>query len=428
MYSMVKFVSPVCKGRKFVAMLNRFFQTAGIVLCCVAPLFTAAQQGQWVAKLHRADSLPIWFNVEWQPGAQQESWLIRNAAERIPVKDIRRSADSVLVTMPVFESEFRLGETSRGSYHGSWIKGTTTKDIAMPVSLVPGIVKFPVTRGPAKGNVSGRWRVTFIRPNGTPRPAIAEFAQRGNNLTGTFLTPSGDYRYLDGIISGDSLQLSCFDGSHAYYFGARLLSDGSLANGVFASGPTWLERWSAVKDPNATLDESIAAMQLRPGETEIGFRFPDIDSQMVSLREARFQNKVVVIQIMGSWCPNCMDETAFLSDYYKKNRQRGIEMIALAYEYSTDFARASRSLRRFRDKYDVQYPMLITGVTSADSLKTEKTLPQLTPIKAFPTTIFIGKDGKVKKIHAGFYGPGTGEHYDAYRKEFEETVNGLLKQ
>jgi thiol-disulfide isomerase/thioredoxin len=408
-------------------MFNRISQITWVGLCCLLPLPIFAQQ-QWVARLHRADSLPILFNLDWQPGGKPESWLIRNAEERIPVTDIRRSADSVTVLMPVFESGFRLGPAAQVGYRGTWIKGTTTTDIVMPVTLIPGLVKFPATRGPAKGNVSGRWRVTFIRPNGTPRPAIAEFTQRGNYLTGTFMTPSGDYRYLDGVVSGDSLQLSCFDGSHAYYFGAKLAADGSLIHGVYASGPTWLERWSAVKDPGATLDESIAAMQLRPGEEEIGFRFPDIDSQAVSLRDPRFRNKVVVIQIMGSWCPNCMDETAFLSKYYRRNRQRGVEMIALAYEYSTDFGRASRSLRKFRDKFDVQYPMLITGVTSADSLKTEKTLPQLTPIKAFPTTIFIGRDGKVKKIHAGFYGPGTGAYYDAYRKEFEETIDALLKQ
>jgi hypothetical protein len=71
--------------------------------------------------------------------------------------------------------------------------------------------------------------------------------------------------------------------------------------------------------------------------------------------------------------------------------------------------------------------MLITGITSADSLKTEKTLLQLTPIKAFPTTIFIGKDGKVKKIHSGFEGPGTGARHDLFKEEFEKTITSLLK-
>ena len=121
-----------------------------------------------------------------------------------------------------------------------------------------------------------------------------------------------------------------------------------------------------------------------------------------------------------------MDETEFLSTYYKRNASKEIEVVALAYEYSTDTARARRSLLKFRDRFDVRYPMLITGVTSADTLRTEKTLPELTPIKAFPTTIYVGRDGKVKEIHAGFSGPATGLHHEAFKQEFEARIRQLM--
>jgi len=123
-----------------------------------------------------------------------------------------------------------------------------------------------------------------------------------------------------------------------------------------------------------------------------------------------------------------MDETAFLSDYYLKNKNRGIEMIGLAYEYSTDFHRSQKSLRKFQKQFNVQYPMLITGIRVGDSLRTEKTLPELTPIRMFPTTIFIGRDGKVKKIDNHFNGPGTGAHYEEFKKEFNATVDELLSK
>jgi hypothetical protein len=122
-----------------------------------------------------------------------------------------------------------------------------------------------------------------------------------------------------------------------------------------------------------------------------------------------------------------MDETAFLSEFYRNNKQRGVEVIGLAYEYSTDFERSRSSLRKFKDRFQVQYPLLITGVTVSDTLRTEKTLPQLTPIKAFPTTIFIGKDGKVAKIKAGFKGPGAGAYHEELKKEFTATIDQLLK-
>ena len=83
---------------------------------------------------------------------------------------------------------------------------------------------------------------------------------------------------------------------------------------------------------------------------------------------------------------------------------------------------------RFRKLFNIQYPMLITGATASDSLKTEKTLPQLTPIRSFPTTIFIDKKGNVREIHGTFYGPGTGKHFDEFKKDFYNTVDGLLRE
>jgi hypothetical protein len=123
-----------------------------------------------------------------------------------------------------------------------------------------------------------------------------------------------------------------------------------------------------------------------------------------------------------------MDETAFLSDYYQRNKQRGLEIIALAYEYSTNFNRSQQSLRKFQQRFNVQYPILITGVTVSDTLRTEKTLPQVTRIKVFPSSIILDKTSKIRKLDTGFYGPGTGEHYEAYKREFNKTIEALLAE
>jgi hypothetical protein len=52
----------------------------------------------------------------------------------------------------------------------------------------------------------------------------------------------------------------------------------------------------------------------------------------------------------------------------------------------------------------------------------------MTPIKAFPTTIFIGRDGKVRKVHPGFDGPGTGKHHEDYKREFDAIIEELVKE
>jgi hypothetical protein len=120
-----------------------------------------------------------------------------------------------------------------------------------------------------------------------------------------------------------------------------------------------------------------------------------------------------------------MDETRFLSSFYNRQKNKEVEIISLAYERSTDFMRSQKTIRTFQKRFDVQYPMLVTGVTVNDSLRTEKTLPQLEKIKSFPTLIFVDKRGTIRKIHSGFTGPGTGTHYEHFIDEFNKIIREL---
>lgn len=382
--------------------------------------------GAWFGNLLREDGKQIRFHFDLKTENQKTVMYIINAAEKIRVDKIRYSADSVWIDMPVFESYFRAKRISDQRWEGSWTSAGSAQWSVMPfIAETQATVSAPAL-APAVTDLTGKWAVTLTRPNGTTRPAIGDWQQKGNVLRGTVLAPSGDYRYLTGYVSGDELQLSTFDGSHAFLFTAKINSANQISDGMFYSGATGKEPWVAERNENASLPDA-AAVFMREGEDRLHFRFRDLDKKWVSINDARFKNKVVIIQIMGSWCPNCMDETAFLSEYYRKNKQRGVEVIGLAYEYSTDFERSRSSLRKFKDRFQVQYPLLITGVTVSDTLRTGKTLPQLTPIKAFPTTIFIGKNGKVAKIKAGFKGPGAGAYHEELKKEFAATIDELLK-
>ena len=386
-------------------------------------------EGQWRAQVYRQDSIPIVFNFETKKVNNQWQLIIRNAREQIEINKIIIEGDSVQFAMPVFESEFKAAIQSNGSLKGNWYKGTALQTQEWVFIAEPNKkARFEPINGNATFNISGRWAVSITRPNGTIRPAIGEFFQKGNQLTGTFLNPSGDYRYLEGIVTGNQLLLSVFDGSHSYLFSATVNSKNEISDGIFYSGAMGKEAWIATKDATAQLPNVGNAPQLKEGSERIQFSYKDLNRAIVSSTDERFKNKVVIVQIMGSWCPNCMDETKFLSEYYTKNKDRGIEIVALAYENSTDYERSRNSLLKFKERFNVQYPMLITGVWVNDSLRTEKTLPQLTPIKAFPTTILIGKDGKVKKIRSGFLGPGTGKLHEAYKKEFYKEIDALRKE
>ncbi|RZA31738.1 MAG: redoxin domain-containing protein, partial [Lysobacteraceae bacterium] len=129
------------------------------------------------------------------------------------------------------------------------------------------------------------------------------------------MTATGDYRFLEGQLAGNLLQLSTFDGGFLYLFEATVQKDGSL-KGEFWSGKTGYQTWEARKDANASLKDPTKITTLQPGTETISFTFPDLEGKKVSLSDDQFRNKVVIIQILGSWCPNCLDETAFLAPWY----------------------------------------------------------------------------------------------------------------
>lgn len=393
------------------------------------PVFAVRAQvtEQWLATLHRPDGENIVFNFTLEGKDNKTVLYVINAAERIKVDNIRFTSDSVFVTMPVFESVIKAAVKKDG-WQGTWIKGGTVTEHVMLFTAERSETRFTANAGDAVFNISGRWGVSFDGDKSTAYPSVAEFKQTGNKLVGTILTPTGDYRYLEGIVTGNQIKLSTFDGGHAFLFTASIVNKKTITEGYFYSGITFKESWYAVKNKKAKVNTDVVAMAMKPGEEKLNFTFPDLDGKPVSINDERFKNKVVIVQIMGSWCPNCMDETAFLSDYYNDNKDRAVEVISLAYEYSTDFERSVKSVKKFQQRFNVQYPMLITGVSVSDSLRTEKTLPQVTSIKFFPSSIIIDKKGIVRKFDTGFVGPGTGKYFEVYSKAFYAFIEELLNE
>jgi peroxiredoxin len=207
-----------------------------------------------------------------------------------------------------------------------------------------------------------------------------------------------------------------------------ITNDSTITSADFYSGLSIHETWTAVKNQSAKLPDEFSYSHVKEGESKLNFTFPDTKGNKVSISDPYYRGKVVIVQILGSWCPNCMDETAFLSDYYQQNKQKGLEIIGLAYERTDNFNESKKALEPFQNRFQVKYPFLITGVTPSDPEKTEKTLPQIDHINAFPTTLFIDKKGIIRKIHTGFDGPGTGKYYEEFKEEFEKLVTRLLNE
>lgn len=405
-----------------------------IGLLFTASLFTFAAQAQsslqtgtWNAALQRTDGNKIIFNLAVEQVKGKTAIYVVNEPEKVLINDVRQVKDSLFINMPLYESSFKLKVVSKDSLSGTWIKKGSVKENIMPFTAsARKPYRFEAVKGDAAAQVKGKWTVAFQKENGESSPAIGEFSQTGNKVSGSILTNSGDYRYLSGIVTGDQLWISTFDGVFAMVFHATVTKD-SLVNGLLYSGNNPVQKWTAKRDEQAQLTANTTT-RVKDGEDgTLNFSFKDISGKQVSIQDKRFKDKVVIIQILGSWCPNCIDETEFLTDYYNKNKDRGVEVIGLAYEYTTDPVRTKYSLGKLIKRFDVKYPILITPVALSDPERTEKTLPQLTPITVFPTTIILDKSGKVSSITSDFYGPGTGEYYTKYKTDFEAKINKLLE-
>jgi thiol-disulfide isomerase/thioredoxin len=349
-----------------------------------------------------------------------------NGLERLALDQATVTGDSIRIPMELFESEL-VAKINDSTLTGRFTRYSPTGNVNMPFSAQYGLTyRFTDTKATPAADLTGKWAITF-RSEQSSYPAVGVFEQKGDNLTGTFLTTTGDYRYLAGTVQKDSMFLSCFDGTHVYLFKAKVSDDGHTLTGGFWSSTNSYETWTARRDSTAALPDAHSLTFLKKGYDQLTFTFPDVDDgKPVSLHDDRYKGKVVVVQLMGSWCPNCMDETRFLAPWYQRNKARGVEIIALAYERVPEFSVSAPKLQKMKKRFDVDYEVLLAGIHDKEAAA--RTLPMIDKVLAFPSTIYIDKRGKVRRIHTGFSGPGTGKYYDEFVEDFNLFMDKLLAE
>ncbi len=383
------------------------------------------QSGSYRAVLELpAGELPFGLDVAREDGAVV-LYLV-NGEERVRVTEVEVVEGQLTARMPGFENTLTARVRGRRLEGEVALLRAGGERQVLPLTAELGqdwrFFEKPLTDN---ADVAGRWSVTFTDDDGRTSTGVAELAQSFDRVTGTILTPTGDHRFLAGQVRGDELFLSRFDGASAYLYRARLDEDGDLS-GEHWSGRTWHQRFAASRDPDAVLDTSAVATGVRDPGVKLEFTFPDLDGNPVSLADPRFRDKVVIVTLAGSWCPNCHDEAAFLAALHREFGSQGLEVVALMFEHFGDFPQAAAATRRFRGKFGIEYPTLIAGTSDKDDAS--RALPQLTGVFAYPTTIWVDRTGTVRKIHAGFSGPATGRHHEDLTREFTEFTRELLAE
>ncbi|WP_460218586.1 peroxiredoxin family protein [Psychroserpens sp. MEBiC05023] len=404
--------------------MRKLFYFLLVLLClsCNLNRPEALKEGVWRAELKVSDTEVLPFNFEV---TSRDAFKIFNAEEVIMVTDISYSNDTVVFKAPVFEGYIEA-VSKNGKLVGNYVKESL--DRVVPFSAEYGKKnRFEIKNDAPKADVTGNWEAVFS-PNSDANRYIAKgiFKQEGAKVTGTFRTTTGDYRYLEGVMDGDKMKLSTFDGAHAFLFTAKI-SD-SVMTGYFYSGNHWKEPFVAKRNASYELPNANDLTFLNEGYDALEFTFPDTEGTQVSLSDTRFRDKVVVVQIMGTWCPNCLDESKYYSEFYNNNAEKDIEFIALAFEYAKTEEGAFKSIKRLKKDVGIQYPILLAQYGTSSKSKAQEKLPMLNHVLSYPTSIFIDKKGKVRKIHTGFNGPATGEKYTEFQEEFTGFIETLLTE
>lgn len=387
----------------------------------------ALKTGNWIAELalNQTDNLP--FNLIVSKSSKGYSFNVENGEEMIELNQAEQKGDSLYVRFPFFNSLLVFAADSKRSINGYWVNFNKGPNYKIPFhSNKQRTERFSFAKKKVMDtSIDGKWEVTFEPNTNSAYPAVGIFKQEKgkSEVSGTFLTETGDYRFLEGNIVNDSVYLSCFDGSHAFLFKAAILGD-SL-KGKFFSGKHWSSEWEGKRNENAAL-KSPEDLTYVVDNSAIEFTLTDLEGKEFSFPNENYTDKVTIIQIMGTWCPNCLDETIYYKELYAQYHHKGLEIISIAYEAGNTMEDYVASVTRLRNKLNLNFTFLIGGAAKKN-LASEH-FSMLNEIISFPTTIFIGRDGQVKRIHTGFNGPGTGDYYTEYVTNTNSLIENLLAE
>ena len=388
---------------------------------------TPPKSGHWRAWLDcPGGELPFGLDLR-QRESKWTGWII-NGPERISIPRVTWDGSILTIDIDHYDSTIRATLSADGTeLNGTWRKKAAGERWSqLEFHARAGDAKrFPMSgtpsATPAEVAIAGRWSVKF---SSSEDLAVGIFETRPDQtVTGTFLTTTGDYRYLAGVLDAGRLRLSCFDGAHAFLFDARVRTDGTLA-GDFWSRDSWHETWTARRDATAALADGFFTPEQTGPLKFSDMIFRDLDGRPRSLAETEFAGRVRIIEIFGSWCPNCHDAAAYLVDLDRRYRSRGVTVTGLAFELTGDAARDARQVRRFAKRHKIKFPLLLAGLS--DKKKAAAALPMLDELKAYPTLIVVDDEDRIVTVHTGFSGPATGEAFDRFRNRFESILDGLL--
>ena len=272
--------------------------------------------------------------------------------------------------------------------------------------------------------IAGLWNVQVGKSSKGEAAWQLIVRQSGAEVSAVILRIDGDTGTLTGAFHDGRFALSHFSGARPLRLELTPAADGTLAVVQNKDNPlTALRAEQASAKGLPQPSDPTRFTSVKDPSEPFRFSFPDLDGKTVSNTDARFAGKVLIVAIGGSWCPNCHDETPFLVELYKKYRKQGLEIVELSFEEEAQIKNPVR-VKAFNKRYGVDYTVLIPG----EPKELNDKVPQGVNLNSFPTTFFIGRDGRVRSAHAGFAGKASGKFHTELKDEVTALVERLLAE
>jgi thiol-disulfide isomerase/thioredoxin len=404
-------------------MINRFFGFLVLAVfagCARQPMPVRAT---WSGTLELPGGRAMPFRMELDLSGSKPSGYFINGDEKTPVPEISTNGNNLILTFSEYGAEMR-GAWNGSQWTGNYIRRRSdgTKSLEFTASPEGSTSKESSTI--AKAPV-GNYQVSFTGEDKPDDSTVAKLWSKDGTVYGTFIAPDGDYGLLTGQAAGSGIQLNRFNGWQA--MAIALEPNGETWNGKYYAASIDKPR-TFVLQPRADSNvEAPADKRTAIKNPDSGFSFSGVSLSGETVRNTddRFKGKALIVDIMGTWCHNCLDEAPILQQLQQQYGKNGLEIVGLSFEISDDPAAAKKNIQLFRDRFGLTYTLLFCG--SLDDNNVKKQLhSQLDNFFAYPTTIFIDSRHQVKSIHSGFKGPGTGEEFQKQIQEFQQRTTALL--
>ena len=406
--------------------MRYYIYTLAILFYAQFLLAQNAKDHPLIVDIQLNDRLQMQVNASIAALNNKAPITIFNGKEVYQLSVKKRIGDTIVYQFPAQDAEWRVAfEKDFSEARGWWINYNKKVPVRYPIHLYMTLSEMLAKPDSIFPELFGRWKVLFEPGTPNEEVLVGVFQQEMNGrIFGSFLSETGDYRYLHGFAANGKLHLQTYTGYWAFVVEADLNGSNEMS-GVFYSGGKSRSAFKAIKDETVQLrDESSLTYLIKRDEPVLLKDLIKMNGRKTTIDLAA-EKQLTLIQIMGTWCPNCLDETKLLQELQAEYGSKGLRVVSLAFEVGADTKKQRARLKNWMKSMNVTYPVYLAGTSSKDAASAR--FPMLNGIMSFPTALLVDQQGKIIAIHTGFSGPATGEAYTDLVKKYKQEIENALE-